>query len=122
MLRVTSKTGMIFAIDLRDVVHMLYAHGVVRFRTVYDQEVTLGGPEWGGPLSADEAGQVFDLWSSVRGGGVVASAPPVAEPVVEVVSEPAAEPVVEVVPEPVVDELTPALVRERVKSAWKKMR
>ena len=68
MLRIESVTGMIFAIDLAEVFSILYANGVVRFRTAHGYEVTLGGPEWGGVVSVDDVNSILDQWEEAREG------------------------------------------------------
>lgn len=68
VLRIESVTGMIFAIDLAEVFSILYSSGVVRFRTVYGYEVTLGGPEWGGIVSVEDINSILDQWEDAREG------------------------------------------------------
>ena len=121
MLRVESKNGMIFALDLRDVVGVLYANGVVHFRTVYNQEIPLGGPEWGGIISPDDARAILDQWEEWRldvGQEDEETPDPVAPPS-PVVAPPSPPSPVEMPKEPV--ELTTTEIR-RDRRGWKKTR
>lgn len=67
MLRIESRNGRIFAVDLIDMVAITFAEGVVTFHTSRGGTIHLGGEAWGGPVSRAEANDIIDLWEDERG-------------------------------------------------------
>lgn len=62
MLRIESRNGRIFAVNLVDMVAITFAEGVVTFHTGRGGTISLGGEAWGGPVSREEANDIIDLW------------------------------------------------------------
>lgn len=67
MLRIESRNGRIFAVDLVDMVAITFAEGEVTFHTSRGGTLSLGGEAWGGPVSREEANDIIDLWEDERG-------------------------------------------------------
>jgi hypothetical protein len=68
MLSLQSKTGRKFAVDLSEVVSVDYdGEGVVHFILSDRMVLSIGGEDWGGPVSPEDAQQIIDMWVEERG-------------------------------------------------------
>ena len=68
MLSLQSKTGRKFAVDLSEVVSVDYdGEGVVHFILSDRMVLSIGGEDWGGPVSPEDAQQIIDMWVDERG-------------------------------------------------------
>lgn len=66
MLRIESNQGRLFTLDLTVVVGITYDFGVLTFALESGSSLQIGGDEWGGKFSIQEADQIIDLWETER--------------------------------------------------------
>ena len=66
MLRIESRNGRVFAVDLAEVVAATFAEGVLTLHLPSGSTLAMGGESWGGHLSLEEANEIIDLWEYAR--------------------------------------------------------